>query len=185
MHPIFAAKKCDPEGAYVRRYGIECRLCLCAQVCIECRLCLCTLCAQQVLPLTHMALLSLTRMALLSLTHMALLSPFFRSFNRWLPELAGLPSEFIHMPWEAPLTVLVAAKVRIGKPFPKTHAQKQQKTDGKLPPFLSHKPLHPRAPHTFSHAHIFSNMQVSRCTLAGSLSTCNPPVWRPSVLSSR
>jgi hypothetical protein len=28
------------------------------------------------------------------------------------------------MPWEAPLTILVAAKVRIGRPFPKTHAQK-------------------------------------------------------------
>jgi len=48
MHPIYAGKKVDPEGAYVRR---------------------------------------------------------------WLPELAGLPVEYIHTPWEAPLHAQLAGNV--------------------------------------------------------------------------
>jgi len=55
MHPVYAAKSCDPEGHYVRM---------------------------------------------------------------WCPELAKLPSEFIHCPWEAPLTMLAAASVAIGRNYP-------------------------------------------------------------------
>eukprot|EP00440_Ansanella_granifera_P048766 gb/GFBE01052837.1/.p1 GENE.gb/GFBE01052837.1/~~gb/GFBE01052837.1/.p1 ORF type:complete len:799 (+),score=165.92 gb/GFBE01052837.1/:1-2397(+) len=50
MHPIFAGKKVDPEGAYVRR---------------------------------------------------------------WLPELRGLPVEYIHTPWEAPMHSQLAASVLV------------------------------------------------------------------------
>eukprot|EP00928_Gymnodinium_smaydae_P001824 TRINITY_DN10654_c1_g1_i5.p1 TRINITY_DN10654_c1_g1~~TRINITY_DN10654_c1_g1_i5.p1 ORF type:complete len:1090 (+),score=105.06 TRINITY_DN10654_c1_g1_i5:81-3350(+) len=48
MHPVFAAKSCDPQGDYVRR---------------------------------------------------------------WLPELRGLPVEYIHCPWEAPAGTLLGANV--------------------------------------------------------------------------
>ena len=51
MHPVFAAKTCDPEGDYVRR---------------------------------------------------------------WLPQLAKLPVEFIHCPWEAPFSLRASCKVVIG-----------------------------------------------------------------------
>eukprot|EP00729_Bicosta_minor_P016163 gene16163-16923_t len=52
MHPVFAAKKCDPEGDYVRQ---------------------------------------------------------------WCPELAKLPVEYIHCPWEAPRTTLAGAGVSLRK----------------------------------------------------------------------
>merc|ERR1740117_2091467 len=56
MHPIFAAKTCDPDGAYVRR---------------------------------------------------------------WVPELAKLPVEFIHCPWEASRTMLAGrAQVVLGRDYP-------------------------------------------------------------------
>merc|ERR1712087_1100199 len=50
MHPVFAGKKVDPEGDYVRR---------------------------------------------------------------WLPELKGLPVEYIHCPWEAPCALLLSANVLV------------------------------------------------------------------------
>lgn len=37
--------------------------------------------------------------------------------RRWLPELAGLPTPHLHTPWNAPPSVLDAARVRIGAPF--------------------------------------------------------------------
>jgi deoxyribodipyrimidine photo-lyase len=61
-------------------------------------------------------------------------APYFRIFNpflqgakfdpegnyvrRWVPELAKLPSEFIHQPWEAPLLVLAEAGVKLGSDYP-------------------------------------------------------------------
>jgi deoxyribodipyrimidine photo-lyase len=61
-------------------------------------------------------------------------SPFFRIFNpvtqgekfdpkgdyirQWLPELAALPDEVVHKPWEAPEDVLKKAKVTLGKSYP-------------------------------------------------------------------
>lgn len=60
--------------------------------------------------------------------------PYFRVFNpvtqgkrfdpegnyvrRWVPELANLPSRYIHCPWEAPPTVLQAAQVTLGEAYP-------------------------------------------------------------------
>jgi len=56
MHPVNAAKSCDPEGEYTRR---------------------------------------------------------------WVPELKGLPVEYIHCPWEAPTTVLAGARVVLGRSYPR------------------------------------------------------------------
>ena len=56
MHPVFAAKSCDPDGHFVRK---------------------------------------------------------------WCPELAKLPAEYIHCPWEAPLSMLAAAGVALGRSYPR------------------------------------------------------------------
>jgi deoxyribodipyrimidine photo-lyase len=61
-------------------------------------------------------------------------APFFRIFNpttqgtkfdptgayvrRWVPEIAGLPNDWLHHPWEAPPQVLEAAGVTLGKTYP-------------------------------------------------------------------
>jgi deoxyribodipyrimidine photo-lyase len=61
-------------------------------------------------------------------------APYFRVFNpvlqglkfdpdgeyvrRWVPELAKMPTEWIHKPWEAPMDVLAEAGVRLGKDYP-------------------------------------------------------------------
>ena len=61
-------------------------------------------------------------------------APYFRVFNpivqgekfdpdgeyvrRWVPELRGLPAEWIHKPWEAPPLVLAAANVKLGETYP-------------------------------------------------------------------
>ncbi|RXT07977.1 deoxyribodipyrimidine photo-lyase [Ammoniphilus sp. CFH 90114] len=61
-------------------------------------------------------------------------SPYFRVFNpitqgekfdrngdyirRWVPELEGLPSEYIHRPWTAPQQVLQAAGIELGNTYP-------------------------------------------------------------------
>ncbi|HTI98220.1 MAG TPA: deoxyribodipyrimidine photo-lyase [Dongiaceae bacterium] len=61
-------------------------------------------------------------------------APYFRVFNpvtqgekfdpqgayirRWVPELAGLPDEWIHQPWAASPLELAAAKVRLGDTYP-------------------------------------------------------------------
>lgn len=38
--------------------------------------------------------------------------------RRWLPELARLPTEWIHHPWDAPETVLQAAGIELGSNYP-------------------------------------------------------------------
>eukprot|EP00930_Biecheleria_cincta_P045656 TRINITY_DN31466_c0_g1_i1.p1 TRINITY_DN31466_c0_g1~~TRINITY_DN31466_c0_g1_i1.p1 ORF type:complete len:933 (+),score=157.65 TRINITY_DN31466_c0_g1_i1:176-2974(+) len=38
--------------------------------------------------------------------------------RRWVPELAGMPTEFIHRPWEAPLELL-SLGVRLGASYPR------------------------------------------------------------------
>jgi deoxyribodipyrimidine photo-lyase len=61
-------------------------------------------------------------------------APYFRIFNpmiqsekfdpqgvylrRWVPELARLPNEWIHRPFEAPASVLSGAGVRLGRDYP-------------------------------------------------------------------
>jgi deoxyribodipyrimidine photo-lyase len=61
-------------------------------------------------------------------------APYFRIFNpvlqgkrfdangayvrRYVPELADLPDEFIHAPWEAPPLILTNARVRLGENYP-------------------------------------------------------------------
>ncbi|RZJ42639.1 MAG: deoxyribodipyrimidine photo-lyase, partial [Brevundimonas sp.] len=62
-------------------------------------------------------------------------SPYFRIFNpisqgetfdasgdyvrRWIPELRGLPTRWIHAPWTAPADVLAHAGVRLGADYPR------------------------------------------------------------------
>lgn len=38
--------------------------------------------------------------------------------RQWLPELARMPTEWIHHPWDAPLSVLAAAGVELGQNYP-------------------------------------------------------------------
>ena len=61
-------------------------------------------------------------------------APYFRVFNpigqgekfdpsgsyvrQYVPELAKLPNEYIHRPWEAPPLILAAAGVKLGKDYP-------------------------------------------------------------------
>ena len=61
--------------------------------------------------------------------------PYFRVFNpvtqgekfdpegdyvrRWLPELARMPTRFVHRPWEAPTATLRAAGVTLGESYPR------------------------------------------------------------------
>jgi deoxyribodipyrimidine photo-lyase len=61
-------------------------------------------------------------------------APFFRIFNpttqgtkfdpagdyvrRWVPEIAGLPNEWLHRPWEAPSQALETAGVTLGRTYP-------------------------------------------------------------------
>jgi deoxyribodipyrimidine photo-lyase len=61
-------------------------------------------------------------------------APYFRVFNpvlqglkfdpdgayvrRWVPELAKVPDEWIHEPWNAPMHVLAEAGVTLGKDYP-------------------------------------------------------------------
>jgi deoxyribodipyrimidine photo-lyase len=38
--------------------------------------------------------------------------------RRWLPEFAGMPTKYLHEPWNAPRDVLADAGFAIGKDYP-------------------------------------------------------------------
>lgn len=73
-------------------------------------------------------------------------APYFRIFNpitqgekfdpeavfvrQWVPEIAALPNEWIHKPWEAPENLLRACNITLGKTYPKpiiNHAQARER----------------------------------------------------------
>jgi deoxyribodipyrimidine photo-lyase len=39
--------------------------------------------------------------------------------RRWVPEIAKLPTAHVHAPYEAPASVLTAAKLELGSDYPK------------------------------------------------------------------
>ena len=69
-------------------------------------------------------------------------APYFRIFNpvlqgekfdpegayvrKWVPELARLPDQFVHKPWEAPAPVLQAAGVELGTQLPPSCGRPRQ-----------------------------------------------------------
>lgn len=72
-------------------------------------------------------------------------APYFRIFNpvtqgerfdpdgayvrQWVPELAQMPNEWVHKPWEAPPLMLAAAGVQLGTTYPHPlvdHAEARQ-----------------------------------------------------------
>ena len=80
-------------------------------------------------------------------------APYFRVFNpflqgakfdpegdyvrRWVPELANLPKEFIHLPWEAPMDVLAESGVTLGKTYPQPIVDHGEARDAALAAFKS------------------------------------------------
>ncbi len=79
--------------------------------------------------------------------------PYFRIFNpvtqgekfdpegryvrRWVPELARLPGRWIHQPWQAPAPVLAAARVELGRTYPRPIVGHQAARERALAAFAS------------------------------------------------
>jgi len=57
--------------------------------------------------------------------------------RRWVPELARMPTKFIHRPWEAPAEVLAAAGVRLGDSYPRPIVDHGAARDAALAAFKS------------------------------------------------
>ena len=78
-------------------------------------------------------------------------APYFRIFNpmsqgekfdpkgvyvrRYVPELAALPDDVIHRPWEAPAAVLARAGIRLGETYPKPVVRHEQARERALAAF--------------------------------------------------
>jgi deoxyribodipyrimidine photo-lyase len=82
-------------------------------------------------------------------------APFFRIFNpvsqatkfdhdgtyvrRWVPELAGLPNEWLHQPWAAPRSALADAGVTLGVSYPERVVDHDQARKAALSAFATLK----------------------------------------------
>jgi deoxyribodipyrimidine photo-lyase len=82
-------------------------------------------------------------------------APYFRIFNpvkqgqtfdpdgayvrRWVPEIAALPADAIHAPWEAPPGVLAAAGIRLGTTYPHPIVDHRMARDRALEAFAAIK----------------------------------------------
>ena len=80
-------------------------------------------------------------------------APYFRVFNpvlqgrkfdtdgayvrAWVPEIAGLPDDYLHAPWEAPALELAAAKVSLGTTYPAPIVEHKGARDRALAAFKS------------------------------------------------
>jgi deoxyribodipyrimidine photo-lyase len=80
-------------------------------------------------------------------------APYFRIFNpilqgtkfdptgayvrRFVPELAAIPAEFIHQPWAAPMDVVSAAAVTIGREYPHPIVEHAEAREAALAAFKS------------------------------------------------
>ncbi len=87
-------------------------------------------------------------------------APYFRIFNpvaqgekfdpdggyirRWIPELGGLPSRWIHQPWTAPPAVLAAAGVRLHENYPRPIVDHATARTTALAAFAATKAPHPK-----------------------------------------
>ncbi len=83
-------------------------------------------------------------------------APYFRIFNpilqsrkfdadggyirKYVPEIAKLPDEFLHAPWEAPALVLAAAGVTLGKSYPRPIVDHATARDRALEAYRDSKP---------------------------------------------
>lgn len=88
-------------------------------------------------------------------------APYFRIFNpigqgekfdtegtytrKWVPELALLPDEFLHHPWEAPALVLKAADVTLGETYPNPIVNHKQARERALNAYGIVKNAQPKA----------------------------------------
>ena len=82
-------------------------------------------------------------------------APYFRIFNpviqgekfdpageyvrRWVPELAGLPNEWIDKPWKAPASILAKAGVELGRTYPSPIVDHEAARERALAAFKSTK----------------------------------------------
>ena len=89
-------------------------------------------------------------------------APYFRIFNpvlqaerydparayirRWIPEIARLPDNYVHRPWQAPAAVLTAAGVQLGRDYPQPVVDFPASRDAALGAYASIKAPSPPKP---------------------------------------